>query len=212
MTRKKMLLGGVILLVLFSLALPAIASGAAAPIKLVVDGKDVQADVPPYLDKAGRTMVPIRFVVQALGAQVNWDSQAKLATVTANGVTIVLQAGQKNAQVNGKATTMDTVAVIKNGRVMVPLRFVGESLEATVQWEAAQRAVVISTAKASAGVEAAPAFAEGYFPPAISHPVAGRETCNVCHSTGVAGATKFDHPDRVNCQQCHVAPAPEFFK
>lgn len=131
---------------LSKIAIAPAAAGAGSAVKLVVNGKQVAVDVPPYLDKAGRTMVPIRFLFQELGAQVDWDHRAKQVTMTGKGVAISLKVGQKTARVNEKAVTLDTVAVIKNGRVMVPLRFIAEALGAVVQWDAAQRIVTVDTA------------------------------------------------------------------
>ncbi|WP_422880291.1 copper amine oxidase N-terminal domain-containing protein [Moorella sulfitireducens] len=60
----------------------ALAAGAfgANPIKLIVNGQEIKPDVPPHLI-GGRTMVPIRWVAEALGADVQWDYKNQQVTV-----------------------------------------------------------------------------------------------------------------------------------
>jgi len=80
--------------------------------------------------------VPIRFVGEALGANVSWDGNTKKVTITLNGKKVVLQIGNKNYEVNGQQKQMDTVALLKESRTFVPVRFVSEALGATVKWNA----------------------------------------------------------------------------
>jgi len=55
-------------------------SYATTHVKLVVDGKEVQSDVPPQVID-GRTLVPARFLAEALGAKVEWDESQKTVIV-----------------------------------------------------------------------------------------------------------------------------------
>jgi len=55
----------------------------------------------------------------------------------------VLQIGNKNYEVNGQQKQMDTVALLKESRTFVPVRFVSEALGATVKWNANIRTVYI---------------------------------------------------------------------
>lgn len=50
-------------------------------IRLIVNGQEIQADVPPMIVN-GRTMVPVRFVSEALGAVVNWDEATQTVTIS----------------------------------------------------------------------------------------------------------------------------------
>ncbi|WP_010248653.1 stalk domain-containing protein [Acetivibrio cellulolyticus] len=48
---------------------------AEMPLRVVVDGEKVSfPDVQPFIDGNGRTQVPVRFVSEELGAQVDWNS------------------------------------------------------------------------------------------------------------------------------------------
>ncbi|HXK51746.1 MAG TPA: copper amine oxidase N-terminal domain-containing protein [Caldisericia bacterium] len=68
--------------------------------------------------------------------------QAAISQATTN-TKIVLQIGSKTAYVNEEEFTLDVAPVILSGRTMVPLRFVSESLQATVNWEAETKTIVI---------------------------------------------------------------------
>jgi hypothetical protein len=105
-------------------------------------------DTQPYVDKNNRTMVPIRFVSEALGATVDWDNPTKTATVSKDGISVDVTIGKKTITItdaDGKVTTkeMDTEAVTTGERTMVPVRFVAEALGAWVSWSSAFNTVLI---------------------------------------------------------------------
>jgi len=130
------------LIVTFLLTLPI--SAVELPIRVVVNGTKINfPDAEPFIDENSRTQVPIRFVGEALGADVSWDGNTKKVTITLNGKKVVLQIGNKNYEVNGQQKQMDTVALLKESRTFVPVRFVSEALGATVKWNANIRTVYI---------------------------------------------------------------------
>lgn len=88
----------------------------------------------------GRTMAPIRFVSESLGAEVTYISESGLIIVKDSNTRIVVKISEKWAIVNklGKSDTrreLDATVVIKDDRAYVPLRFVAECLEAQVIWD-----------------------------------------------------------------------------
>ena len=105
-------------------------------------GKTVENDVAPIIVK-DRTMLPARFVAENLGAKVEWNAAKRQATITGNGVTIVLTIDSTTATVNGKAVTLDSPAFIQNDRTYTPVRFIAEALGAQVEWNATTRQAVI---------------------------------------------------------------------
>jgi hypothetical protein len=132
----------VILVVTYLLSIPTAA--VELPIRVVVNGAKINfPDAEPFIDENSRTQVPIRFVGEALGADVSWDGNTRKVTITLNGRKVVLQIGNKNYEVNGKQNQMDTVALLKESRTFVPVRFVSEALGATVKWNANIRTVYI---------------------------------------------------------------------
>lgn len=95
----------------------------------------------------GRTLLPIRAIVEAMGGTVGWDGKANKVTIKMDKTTIVLTIGKKQATVNGKTVTLDVAPQLLNDRTMVPLRFVAESLGAIVEWEDVTQTVTIRYGK-----------------------------------------------------------------
>ncbi|QNB45382.1 hypothetical protein BR63_03075 [Thermanaerosceptrum fracticalcis] len=110
-----------------------------SPIYIFVDGVKVGfPDQKPYVDENSRTLVPVRFVSEALGAKVGWEAKKSEVTVTDNAIgrTIKLWINRADYTINGKSHQMDTKAVLTAaGRTMVPFRFVSEALGCEVNYE-----------------------------------------------------------------------------
>ncbi|MFO7172426.1 MAG: N-acetylmuramoyl-L-alanine amidase family protein [Bacillota bacterium] len=128
---------GLLALALLSSPQPAAAQTGAAspPLRLEVEGKEVAVDPPPFID-AGRTLVPIRFAAEALGAQVGWHPEQQQVVVGFPGRQVVLTIGRNQARVGDAEVTLDVPPRIVAGRTFVPVRFVAEGLGATVEWDA----------------------------------------------------------------------------
>ncbi|NGM83246.1 copper amine oxidase N-terminal domain-containing protein [Paenibacillus sp. 7124] len=111
-------------------------------IRLYVNGEQPDAGSAPVL-QGGTTLVPFRAIAEELGAKVTWNKQKQSVTITRGGIAVKLVIGSKTAYVNGKKVALQTAPAVVNGTTVVPVRFVSESLKATVKWEAASRSVVI---------------------------------------------------------------------
>lgn len=92
----------------------------------------------------GRTMVPIRAVVEELGGEVSWDAAARTVTVTKDSDVISLTIDSNLAEVNSQSVELDTPPIIVNKRTLLPLRFVSENLGAEVVWNAENRQITIT--------------------------------------------------------------------
>jgi hypothetical protein len=99
-------------------------------------------DVAPFTDN-GRTMVPFRFIGEALGAEVSWDASSKTVSYILGERTIKMPIGSNTIQLNGKAQSIDVPAKLVNGRTFVPVRMVSEMLGAKVDWNPQSREVTI---------------------------------------------------------------------
>ncbi|MDQ0885937.1 hypothetical protein QFZ81_001025 [Paenibacillus sp. V4I9] len=114
-------------------------------IPVIVNGQKVRfPDTEPYIDANGRTLVPVRFVSEKLGGTVTWDDIKKVVTVKNGSKTISLPLGSNVATVDGQAVTLDTTAVLTEGRTMVPLRFVSEALSSEVVWDEGAHSVKVT--------------------------------------------------------------------
>ena len=102
-------------------------------IKVLVNGVPVQFDQPPVLEN-GRTLVPLRAIFEALGANVGWDDATQTVTATKNGIQISLQIGSTQMYVNGNVKTLDVPAKLINSRTLVPVRAVSEAFGCKVDW------------------------------------------------------------------------------
>lgn len=101
-------------------------------------------DVAPYI-KASRTRLPVRFVAEALGANVSWNGNTKEVTIVGeDNTTLVLTIGSNVMQNNGANTQMDVGPEITSSRTMLPIRWVAEALGATVDWNEAAQLVTIT--------------------------------------------------------------------
>ncbi len=107
----------------------------------------VKTDVPAEISD-GRTMIPLRALSDSFGAMVSWDGNTNEVTVQTENSTTVLAIGNNTAQIDGVAVVLDAPPYIKNGRTMVPLRFLVESLGLSVNWDASKRIVYIKTVNA----------------------------------------------------------------
>lgn len=83
---------------------------------------------------SGRTMVPIRAVVEAMGGSSGWENNTQKITLTARGNVVEMWIDRTNIRVNGIAKTMDVAPTIRNARTYVPLRFAAENLNCKIDW------------------------------------------------------------------------------
>lgn len=139
-------------------ALAAAMTVSAGAIDLYVDSAQLQPDVPPTA-VGGRTLVPLRSIFEAIGATVEWDNATQTATGRRGDSVVEIQLGNSTAYINGEACALDVPAQAVGGRTMVPVRFVSEALDCTVEWDGAAQAVYIFTADAPQDTPAAPASA-----------------------------------------------------
>ncbi|GAA4707770.1 hypothetical protein GCM10023228_10710 [Brevibacillus fulvus] len=97
----------------------------------------------PYL-RNSTTWVPLRFVAEGLGVRVAYDEQTRQATLQTASGTISFTAGSRMARVNGSVAELSSAVEVKNGRMMVPLRFITDKLEATLEWEPQTQTITIT--------------------------------------------------------------------
>lgn len=128
---------------------------AAMPITLKVNGVVVKTDSPPVI-QSGRTLAPVRAIVEALGYIVAWDSSTQVVDIydpDTHDLRITLKIGSNKAKVSTgiygvmDERILDVPAKLINGRTMVPVRFIAETLGCTVGWDEKTKTVSITSAK-----------------------------------------------------------------
>lgn len=115
-------------------------------IRVFVDAVQVGFPDQQPIISSGRTLVPLRFVSEDLGATVTWDGATNSVTMVIGNTRILLTIGRHEISVNGVVRPLDVPAQIIGGRTMVPIRGIFESLGATVAWDQAANAVIITRA------------------------------------------------------------------
>jgi len=93
----------------------------------------------------GRTFVPIRFISEAFGAEVQWDSATRSIRIYLPGkeIRITLQVNNTIGRVNNEIIKLDAPPQIISGRTIVPLRFIAEAFGAQVNWDGRLRQIKI---------------------------------------------------------------------
>ncbi|WP_185602143.1 copper amine oxidase N-terminal domain-containing protein [Paenibacillus sp. 598K] len=92
---------------------------------LTINGQQVTMDIVPVVHK-GATYIPLRYLAEALGAEVGWDQEARVT---------ILQVGEREARFWANRTFMEldgiqrhfaTPILVQDGRTLVPVRFIAE--------------------------------------------------------------------------------------
>jgi hypothetical protein len=134
------LTASVALIVLLALVVVLIAGTAVwsesdKALLVMADGIEIKfPDAVPYIDEQSRVQVPVRPICEAMGAKLDWDGSSKTVTVTKAETIVKLVIGSDIISINGMEKKMDTVAVLKNERTYLPVRFVSEALGADVKY------------------------------------------------------------------------------
>ncbi len=105
---------------------------------MMVNGVETEIDsgrgtAPTVVD--GRTLVPIRAIIESLGGRVVWIEETNSVVLLLNNEQIQLNIDEKIAQVNGEEKSLDVEPKIINQRTMIPLRFVAEEFGLGVAWD-----------------------------------------------------------------------------
>ena len=124
-------------------AAPAAPAAPADGIKVLLNGEAIDfADVAPQIIN-DRTMVPLRAIFEALGAEVAWDDATKTVTAKKGDVTIKMTIGADSFAKNDEKIALDSPATIVDSRTLVPVRAIAESFGSTVGWIAESKTVTI---------------------------------------------------------------------
>ena len=122
-------------------------------ISAFIDGEEVGFDVPPVI-RSNRTLIPVRTVTTALGAQVDWDSSEPniikitktVVDTTGNDVpkVIMINLETEAVTINGASVELDVPPMLIENRTMVPVRFIAESFNMKIDWDHYVGAIVIN--------------------------------------------------------------------
>ncbi len=111
--------------------------------KVLIRGENQsEMDAAP-ITLAGRTLVPLRFISEALGAKVTWHPDTKNAAIWNRNQWVDLWFNTAYMVRAGKRLELDVPPSLVSGRLMIPLRAVAESLDVKVTWDGALKRVIL---------------------------------------------------------------------
>lgn len=117
-----------------------------------LDERMLSFDVEPFIEN-NRILIPLRGVMEGLGADVEWDQETRTVSVFTEDVNINLVIGENTAKVvktvdevpSEETVELDVAAKLVNDRTFIPVRFVSEALGAKVDWDSTLRIAIIET-------------------------------------------------------------------
>ncbi len=109
---------------------------------LMVNGESLEVTA-PYVVGDGTTLVPVRVITEAFGAEVGWDGATQTVTLDYPDVSITLTIGSDTAMVNDHTEKLAAAPELYNDTTMVPLRFISETFDAVVTYDDATRRITV---------------------------------------------------------------------
>ncbi len=146
----------VILLIIFTLALTSFAfanGGKQVNLEMIIGNKEYKIggevkklNAEPFIEN-GTTLIPLRGVLEALGAKVEWKPDTKQVVIAKGEDKIILTINSKTAIVNGNDVELSELPKIVKGNTLIPLRFVAENMGYEVKWNEAEEKISIRNSK-----------------------------------------------------------------
>lgn len=137
-------LGKIFLTFILLFALIPLNTFAQNEIKLWIDGNYVESDAAPFIEES-RTLVPLRVISENLGLNVDWNSETKEVTISNGEENFVFVIGEKYYEKSNEQIPMDAAPKIVSDRTFVPIRVIAELFNKEVNWDNANRTVVIGS-------------------------------------------------------------------
>ncbi len=108
----------------------------------IVSGQTMILQSAPFI-VSGKTVVPLRFIVEVFGGKTEWDAKNKSITITfeKKGTKVIIKTGSQKVEQDGKTIEIPLAPFIKNGITFVPLRFFSDVVGANVEWFANEKSI-----------------------------------------------------------------------
>ncbi len=114
------------------------------PVTIYLDGKILETSTQPT-NVSGSIMVPFRPIFEALGMEINWSEAHQKVVAQKDDKTVILSIGSDKMLVNTDIITIPVAPFIENGSTLVPVRAVCEAMQCTVEWDDANKKVILKT-------------------------------------------------------------------
>lgn len=119
-------------------------SAASNNVSVVLDGTELSFDVAPQIIN-GRTMVPMRKIFEEMGATVRWFDETQTVRAVQSICFVQATINDNVMTVNGTPKILDVPPMLKDGRTLVPVRFIAEAFGAKVEWQSESATVYITS-------------------------------------------------------------------
>lgn len=116
----------------------------AQEINLLINDIFIYPEMAPRQEN-GTTLVPLRVVSENLGALVEWDGATQSITIVQDATEIKLKIGDKKVWVNGNIKELAVAPRSIEGTTMIPIRFISENLDCSVDWNSENKIITISS-------------------------------------------------------------------
>lgn len=136
--------GKLILVFCLFLSLMPLNAFANNEIKLWIDGNYVESDAAPFIEDS-RTLVPLRVISENLGLEVEWNAKDKEVIISQGEDYFVFLIGENFYSKSDLKMEMDVAPKIVADRTFVPIRVIAELFNKEVNWDNANRTVVIGS-------------------------------------------------------------------
>ncbi len=114
-------------------------------VTVYVNGTEIDFDQPPITDpKRFRTLVPLRAVLEFMGAEIEWYDEMNYAGIDIDGHRLLIRPESSFMMVDGEAVTLSSPAIEYNNRVVIPIRDVVTAVGGKVAWDEYNKEVTIT--------------------------------------------------------------------
>ena len=132
-----------VLAILINLSLVFPLSAAQSRVTVRWNDQTINIGTTPVMEN-DRCLVPLRPVMEAMGAKVDWNPQTCAVTTRLIGVTLTVTPGSPVASVNGREISLPVAPVIRDGVVVVPLRAIADICNIRIAWDSASSTVTLN--------------------------------------------------------------------
>ena len=108
-----------------------------------VNGNVYSIDAAPFIANS-RTLLPVRYLGDAIGATTTWDGTTNTVTLTKGNTVVTLIIGTSSISVNSQSSPLDVAPLIKDGRTYLPVSAVASAFGYTVGWDQATQTVSLT--------------------------------------------------------------------
>lgn len=143
--KKRFILLQIFCLFLCTYFLQTIVHADNSDLSVFLNGEKLSFPIQEPVIIEDRTLVPMRTIFEAIGAEVDWIDEVKTAIAKTDTTVIQFQMNNPIMIKNGIEITLDVPARLINEKTMVPVRAVSEAFNCRVGWIDGLRTVTIYT-------------------------------------------------------------------